>query len=263
MSGGAATTTESRVTAGESGRELFRAARITGIVRETDDSMSFEFELSDGQGFHPLPGQFIAIRVEIEGRDHERCYAVSSLVSRGEVPRFTVKRVPAGRVSNWCHDHLRLGARIRISPPTGQFRLHPLNAEHAVFMAAGIGVAPIFPMIKEALLFSERSIRIMIFDRDESSAPFLAQLREFADRYRDRLDLTEIYVGRAGEVRQDVIAVHLAGTCDASAYMCGPPEFMRRAEAAAVSRGLCEDRIFVNSNAAIPSLHGPSSERAR
>ena len=253
--------TPSYAVAHESEREWFRAACITGVVRETDDCASFEFEVSDGRIFHPLPGQFIAIRFEIEGQDYERCYAVSSLVSRGEVPRFTVKRVPSGRVSNWCHDHLRPGARIRVGPPTGQFRLSALNAERAVFMAAGIGMAPILPMIREALLFSERAIRVMIFDRDETSAPFRALLRGLAEQYRDRFDLTEAYVGTAGEVQQAVIADHLAGACDASVYMCGPPEFMRRAEAAAVAAGLCEDRIFVNSNAAIPSLLASSCER--
>ncbi|MFT4116043.1 ferredoxin--NADP reductase [Bradyrhizobium sp.] len=252
-----------RVPAEKSEREWFRAACITNIFKETSDSVSFEFEMRDGEAFHAQPGQFVAIRFEIEGHTHERCYAVSSLVSRGEVPRFTVKRVSSGCVSNWCHDHLRCGAWIRVSPPTGQFRLHPLNTERAVFMAAGIGMAPIFPMIKEALLFSERAVRVMIFDRDEESAPFLAPLRAFAERYRDRLDLTEIYVGKAGEVTQDAIADHLAGTCDASIYMCGPPEFMRRAEAAAISVGLCEDRIFVNANAAIPALQMSPNERAQ
>lgn len=223
-------------------------ALIVRVTRETENTRSFEFKPLGAKALalRPLPGQFVPLRVKIDGAVHERCYAISSLAARGDVPRITIKRVPSGLVSNWCHDELKAGMTVSIGPVAGRFRLRPGKAP-LVFMAAGIGIAPLFPMFKEALLFGRRAITLMIFDRDAESAVFLKSIRALVRKHAPRLQLAEVYVGHAGVVSQAQVEQKLAGLSGADVYMCGPAGFMQCAEAAAQFVGVSPDRIFINA----------------
>ncbi|MET0543788.1 MAG: FAD-binding oxidoreductase [Variovorax sp.] len=223
-------------------------ALVVRVIRETESVSSFEFRPlgAEARAFRPRPGQFVPLRVSIDGAVHERCYAVSSLVARGDVPRLTIKRVPSGLVSNWCHDRLKAGMRVSIGPVAGRFRLRP-GRSPLVFMAAGIGIAPLFPMFKEALLHGRRAITMMVFDRDAESAVFLKTMRTLARKHAARLQLVEIYAGDAGAISQDAIRQKLAGLANADVYMCGPAGFMQCAETAAQCVGVSPDRIFINA----------------
>ena len=231
----------------------FSEVGITRVIQETAECRSFEFDPGNLASFDPRPGQFIPVRVKIGHIFHERCYAVSSLVARGDAPRFTVKRVPGGLVSNWCHDELKRGTSVSIGQPAGQFGPRATTQASLVFLAAGIGIAPILPMFKEAALIGNHTIKLMIFDRDDVSAPFLQVLRDLAHSHSQRVTLVEIYTGPRGTVDQKVVEKHLAQMPDADILMCGPAGFTQCAENAALAAGIRQDRIFVNDRAEIPA----------
>lgn len=226
----------------------FHEARITRVIRETADCRSFEFEVRGGLArvFRPKPGQFVPIRFKIGGVMHERCYAISSLVQHGDVPRFTVKRVAGGLVSNYCNDELQTGMTVQVGGCAGRFRLRSGKGP-IVLMAAGVAIAPMFPMLKEALSSGKRQIKMIIFDRDERSAVFLDALRELAGDHADRLQLAEVYAGACGVVSPEAIRNQLAGLAKAQVYMCGPVGFMECAETAALAAGIARQRIFINA----------------
>lgn len=229
-------------------RAAFHEARITRVIRETENCRSFEFAVEGALArvFRPKPGQFVPIRFDIGGASHERCYAISSLVARGDTPRFTVKRVPFGLVSNYCNDELKAGMAVSIGRCMGRFRLRAGKGP-IVLMAAGVAIAPMLPILKEAVLSGRRQIKMMIFEREEKSAIFLKALRTLARQYADRLTLAEIYAGACGVVGAEAIEAQLAGLSKADVYLCGPVGFMECAEAAALSAGIAERRIFINA----------------
>ncbi|MFG2652519.1 PDR/VanB family oxidoreductase [Streptomyces sp. NPDC048436] len=79
--------------------------------------------------------------------------------------------------SKWVHEHLREGAEVRVRGPRNHFALEP--SPRYLFIAGGIGITPILPMVAEAqrrgaewqLAYGGRSRRSMAF-REQLEAAY-------------------------------------------------------------------------------------------
>jgi ferredoxin-NADP reductase len=239
----------------------FNNALITKVTRETHECRSYEFNFPaiTSNAFCTKPGQFVPVRVKISGETHQRYYAISSLVAQGEPLRMTIKRTPGGLVSNWCHDELRPGMTVSIGRPMGTFRLRR-GSRPMLFMAAGIGIAPLFPMLKQAVLTSPQPIRIAIFDRDAQAAVFLGPLRNLAKHHPDRLQLAEIYTG-SNAAHPRLLHQQFEALPEATAYACGPAGFLQCASTAAAAAGIAPERILINARDEIAARAVRSEKR--
>ena len=83
------------------------------IVDETHDVKTFTFSAPAPRLFHFAPGQFFTFEFPVGGEPVNRCYTISSSPTRPHMVSITVKRTVGGPVSNWLHDHLRVGDTIR------------------------------------------------------------------------------------------------------------------------------------------------------
>lgn len=125
------------------------------------------------------------------------------------------------------HQNVRVGDAVGFGGPRNTFRLHP--APSYLFLAAGIGITPILPMMAAAERLGIRW-RCIVLGRDRGSVPFLADL----DGYGDRVRIIET----AHEGRPS--AQELLDGADAStaAYACGPAGFLDALTDAATGRPL-------------------------
>ena len=96
---------------------------VKAIVQETDDTRSFVLDVpADLRGtFTYRPGQFCTFRVRVGGEELMRCYSMSSAPELDEELTVTVKRVPAGLVSNWFNDAVAVGDILEVTKPAGVF----------------------------------------------------------------------------------------------------------------------------------------------
>ncbi len=121
------------------------------VRRETHDVKTFVFSAPEPRLFRYAPGQFITLELEIGGQAVQRCYTLSSTPSRPDTVSITVKRVPGGAVSNWLHDNLEAGARVKVRGPTGAFScfLQPMPPRQKyLFLSAGSGITPLMSMAR-------------------------------------------------------------------------------------------------------------------
>jgi glycine betaine catabolism B len=118
----------------------------THVRSETHDVKSFLFRAEKPKLFRFQPGQFITLELEIDGEIINRCYTVSSPPTRPDALSITVKRATGGKVSNWLHDNLKPGVKIKALGPSGDFScaLHP--AAKYLFLSGGSGVTPLMSM---------------------------------------------------------------------------------------------------------------------
>ncbi|AUT62208.1 hybrid-cluster NAD(P)-dependent oxidoreductase [Paraburkholderia sp. PGU19] len=116
------------------------------VRQETHDVKSFFFRSPEGRAFVFEPGQFITLELEIDGETINRCYTISSSPTRPHTISITVKRVPGGKVSNWLHDNLQAGARVRVLGPAGEFTCARHPARKYLFLSAGSGITPLMSM---------------------------------------------------------------------------------------------------------------------
>lgn len=215
--------------------ELDGYLTCTEIVDVTHDVKSFSFELPGPASLHFLPGQFLTFRFLINGERVERCYTISSAPTRPERLTITVKRVPGGVVSNWLHDHVRVGDAIGASGPFGQFSsaVHP--ADTYLFLTAGSGITPAMSML-----------RTLCDTGDPSSAVFVHCARTPDDIiFRDELEALaaergvavvilcesdspgELWRGPRGRLTLPALFQAAPDLLGREVFTCGPPPYMK------------------------------------
>lgn len=120
------------------------------ITQETHDVKSFFFKPEKFANFQFLPGQFITLELPINGEIIHRSYTVSSSPARPHTLSITVKRQPDGIVSNWLHDHLKVGDHVAVLPIAGDFSCALQVSSHVakqyLFLSGGSGITPLMSM---------------------------------------------------------------------------------------------------------------------
>ena len=126
-----------------------------------------------------------------------------------------LREANGGGGSRFVHDTLQPGDEVRFGGPRNNFRLTP--AERYLFIAGGIGVTPIIPMIRAAaalgaewrLLYCGRGVDGMAFAHELADAGDGVRIHDSAQR--GRADLAEWI----GDFRADT-----------KLYACGPEELI-------------------------------------
>ncbi|PHN31459.1 NO-inducible flavohemoprotein [Pseudomonas sp. ICMP 460] len=220
----------------------WRGARPFVLVKRVEESAeitSFYFAAADnGPILAAAPGQYLGMKLLLDGEEVRRNYSLSAL-SDGRVYRISVKREPGGRVSNYLHDQVPVGATIDLFPPSGEFTL-VASDKPLVLISGGVGITPTLPML-EAALATERPVHFIHCARNGSVHAFrewvdgLAamhpQLKRFYCYAED--DGTRPAAHRVGMLSQAQLAAWLPEQRDLDAYFLGPKGFM-----AAVKRHL-------------------------
>lgn len=134
--------------------------------------------------------------------------------------RIGVLREAAGRGgSAYVHDELVVGSSVSIRGPRNHFRLLP--SENYVFIAGGIGVTPILPMIAEAERAGARWT-LVYGGRALSSMGFLDELATHGDRVatwpQDTMGIIDLD-SLLGTPREDTLV-----------YVCGPSPLLDAVE---------------------------------
>ncbi len=134
--------------------------------------------------------------------------------------RVGVLREPAGRGgSAFVHDELRVGDRVGVGGPRNNFPLAP--SERYLFIAGGIGVTPILPMVHQADLLGA-DWTLLYGGRRRQSMAFLDELEGYGDRVQvvpeDEQGLLDLPAWLA-DVREGV-----------RIYCCGPAPLLSAVE---------------------------------
>ncbi|PPK98837.1 ferredoxin-NADP reductase [Kineococcus xinjiangensis] len=140
--------------------------------------------------------------------------------------RIAVRREEGGRGgSAWLHDSVRTGRLLPTGGPRNTFPLVP--SEEYVFIAGGIGITPLLPMLAQAEVLGARWT-LHYCGRSRASMPFLDELGRHGDRVR-------LHPRDEGP-RLDVAALVAAAPAEARIYCCGPVAMVEAVERAGAPR---------------------------
>jgi ferredoxin-NADP reductase len=186
---------------------------------ESTSVISLTMERIDGR---PLPrwepGAHIDLMLD---RGLVRQYSLSSDPADRERWRIGVLREPRSRGgSEYVHNNLRSGSTVRVSTPRNNF---PLRAAHSyLFIAGGIGITPVLPMISRAHA-AGADWSLLYGGRSRTSMAFLDELAAYGDQVtvvpEDESGLLDL-AGTLGEPRP---GTHV--------YACGPEPLLQAIEA--------------------------------
>ncbi|MEM7137373.1 MAG: ferredoxin--NADP reductase [Myxococcota bacterium] len=219
----------------------FHKLSIAGIIQETHDTRSFVLDVpaSLRGEFDYSSGQFLTFEVPWNGMALRRCYSLSSAPTIDPWPKVTVKRVEAGRVSNWFNDKLSVGDAIGVQRPEGRFVLRSDQGDRGVFLfGGGSGITPVISILKTALRNTERKVKLVYANREARSVIFDDELALWRAEFPDRLEIVHHLDSTRGFMTVDDVKSHLRGWEQAEYFVCGPTGYMDTVEAAFKTGGI-------------------------
>jgi uncharacterized protein len=237
---------------------------------------SFRLEPVDGVALAPFaPGQYLTLALQLGGaaagdavRTLLRCYSLSAAPSAAGF-RITVKRaarppgnanLPPGLASALLLDHVGVGDTLAVKAPAGVFT-RDLDADiGSVFVAGGIGIAPILCMIEAALaapVSPSRALHLYYGVANGADHAFKVPLGALAAAHQAFRQTVSYAAPRAA----DKIGVDFdhAGFIDIALlratlpagrhrfYVCGPPGMMASLVPALLDWGVDKDDIRTES----------------
>lgn len=259
----------------------FEQIKVSKIIQETPDTISMQFdiipELKDL--FQYLPGQYLTIRLNVNGKDERRAYSISSCPVLNEPLQITIKNSTSSPFLQYITTQVKQGDFLQVMPPLGNFTLDPknINSKYYVMIAGGSGIAPIFSIIK-TLLYANSNCKVYLFysNKHSNNVIFKEQLDNlisiFSDRFRIFYFLTqeseslEHFNGRINtKILEDLINEHILDYKDSTQfYICGPQGLMDVAEQAILNIGIDKDSIHKESfTAPLPQEFGEEIEEKK
>ncbi|GFZ77062.1 1,2-phenylacetyl-CoA epoxidase subunit PaaE [Nesterenkonia alkaliphila] len=255
-------------------RATFNTLRVKDVRRLTADSVEVTFEVPPElqADFDYAPGQYVALRAEIDGRQLRRSYSICTEPVPGEI-RVAIKRDIGGVFSTWANEELTPGASLEVMNPSGAFvsktAITSMNrpeelAEEAVArradarlvaFAAGSGITPIMAIARSVLRSSpEATFELVYANRSASDVMFAEEIGDLKDRYPARFAvhhvlsreqrLNPLLTGRIDAEKLTALLDHVLRPEDTDEwFLCGPFELVQLLRDELASRGVAEEKV--------------------
>lgn len=153
---------------------------VRALRWEAEGVVSVELQSASGGPLPPWqPGAHIDL---VLPTGIKRQYSLCGPVGERSYYRIGVRRERTSRGgSEYVHAFLRPGQHLTLAGPRNTFELH--DATSYLFVAGGIGITPILPMIRQA---ESRGLdwQLLYGGRTAASMPFSDELREYGPRVR-------------------------------------------------------------------------------
>ena len=183
-------------------------------------------------------GQFLTLVFHVRGRELRRSYSLCSSPDANEPLSIVIKRVENGEISRLLHHNTRVGDELMATGPNGLFTYLPdPEVRRTVFLfAAGVGITPLFSILKTALLKEKYSKIVLIYSsRSVDETLFYGELEVLQEQHLNRFKI--IYVSSQSKnllmARLNVFLIDKIvkedmsfDRSDALFYTCGPMDYM-------------------------------------
>ncbi|MDR5875795.1 NO-inducible flavohemoprotein [Halomonas sp. CUBES01] len=238
----------------EGGWRGTRRFHVAASQQESAVIRSFILEPEDGGPVAAhAPGQYIGVKVTIDGEPVHRHYSLSA-TPNGRAYRVSIKRENDGRVSRYFHDQLANGGVVELLPPAGEMTLVPGEAP-LMLISGGVGQTPLLPMAKQALGQGRRVVYLHAAQTPEHWA-FADELRALEKAYPLQFTLVTVFEqsdagDHQGRLNQALLADYLPE--GAHCYFVGPHGMMEAVEQSLKQLGVADShRHYEHFGPAMP-----------
>ena len=221
----------------------FQKVRLIKIETLCDSIKSFTFKREDEKSVIPhRAGQFMLFKFKPQAEEKPvmRSYTISD-TAQPDTFRISVKKEEQGLVSRYLHQEIRIGDLVEAKGPQGSFVVDSGDSSPLVFCAAGIGITPLYAMLKD--LCQQGSQRQMFFFaimKHAKQYPFKAELEAwqatlpnlqvvtFYSQGDTSCEAENIYVGRPqlNQIQAIIAAKSKNSLAQHQWMICGPNAFM-------------------------------------
>jgi ferredoxin-NADP reductase len=237
---------------------------VLAVIDETPDIRTFRFARPDG--FEFVAGQFLTVRVRLDGRDVARCYSISSPPSARGYLDISVKR--QGLVSNLLHSTLKPSVSVSLKAPAGAFVYPGDDDRPLLLLAGGVGITPLLSMLRHATdVDPSRPVTLLYAAHREDGLAFRDELAALSRRHpqvRTAFAVahppqsSSVYPGRIDE---GLITAMMPDVRHSIAFICGPRPMIDAMREVLWSLGLSDDQVrFERFEAAVAASGAKAAE---
>lgn len=237
--------------------DLYLSLRITKIIRETEDTFTYQLETTDGTPVDYKAGQFLTFLITLHGIEFRRSYSFSTTPGVDAHMAVTIRRKQNGEISRHILSTWKVGEVVTSLLPSGRFTHDVRHTPRDIFMlAAGSGISPVYSLLKD-ILHNEPTAKVTLLYSNPSlqTTIFHEALTQLETRYPHTFTLIHFFSnGESHEMPvfrrlSNLILEPLINTrlhYDrklAQFYFCGPPNYMRMIQLTLVFMGFEEAQL--------------------
>lgn len=218
----------------------FNKLQIKEVKHETHNAISVAFAIpSELQSVYQfVAGQYINLKINLDGTEIRRAYSVCSSPKSGEL-RIAIKAVKDGHFSKFANTNLKAGDFLEVSHPEGRFTFEPQadrQRNYAAFVA-GSGITPVMSILKSVLESEKNSTFVLVYgNKNNEETIFHQELVQLQQQYVGRFFVHFVYsqikvenelFGRIDKANVNFILNNKHKEKEFSKfYLCGPEEMI-------------------------------------
>ena len=254
-------------------KATFNSLVVSEVRKLTEDSVEVSFAVPAKlqADYDYIPGQYVALRADIDGQEIRRSYSICD-VPRDGVIRVAIKRDRGGVFSTWANESLQPGFKMDVMNPQGAFtskthvtglnnpeavreELEKLDHPHLVAIAAGSGITPIMAIAQTVLSESPDTTFELIFaNKGGGDVMFAEEIGDLKDKYPNRFAVHHVlsreqrvnplFSGRIDAEKLQTLLDNVVRTESVDEwFLCGPFELVQLVRDELSSRSIDEKNV--------------------
>ncbi|MDD2227828.1 MAG: FAD-binding oxidoreductase [Candidatus Cloacimonetes bacterium] len=240
---------------------IFNIRRFQAVIEEvidyTYDIKGITFKLDKDDKIDFKAGQYVQLDTAPYAKVKQnvsRAYSISSKPEINDALQLIIRYVPEGICTTWVHQFLKVGDRVSLTGPYGDFCLRDTEAD-IIFVAGGSGKAPIKSMLEHLQVVGTNRKMTYFFGARTPKDLYLtnemkAMEQEFPDfKYEPILSAAEPedkWTGKTGFV-MPYFAEAIRDPKNTEAYLCGSPGMISAVTKSLIENGIPKDKIYYDS----------------
>ncbi len=219
---------------------------------------TWDFRFEKPQGFQFKAGQHVRMTLinppATDNRGNSRFFSLANSTQESELV-IAMRMGPSAFKK--ALEQMQIGEKVLIqvllNVPHGAFALHEDASKPAVFLVGGIGIVPVFSMIKDA---TEKRLPHKMFlfysNRRPEDAPYLADLQDLAKQNQNFTLIatmteaeksTKSWQGQTGFINESLLKQHVDDPTTPVYYIAGLPEMTNAMKKMLANLGVSEGNI--------------------
>ena len=238
----------------------FHTLKVKDIRRETADAVSVAFEIPPQLQPEYLfkQGQYITLRMQIDGKEERRSYSLCSSPFAEKEWRVAIKEVAGGKMSTHINRHLKVGEQIDVMTPMGAFHSILMGgaSKKYVLVAGGSGITPMLSILKSVLYVEKKSSVTLIYaNKNESSTIFKAELDKLAQTNANfkvayvfeqpEQAMSDLQTGIITEQKGLALLENFGGVNADEYFICGPGPMMENVKNVLERLNIKKEKIHI------------------
>ncbi len=214
--------------------------KIESVVERGNDCKSFTLVPDAERGTKELAyfsaGKYLTVFETIEGMPVTRAYSISSSPKDSLNGKYvlTIKLVEGGLMSRYILDNWKVGSKVEVSAPSGNFEYQPLrDAENVICIAGGSGITP-FVSMANAINDGDEDFNLTLLygSRNRENVLFFDELAEI-EKKCDKIKVIHVFSDSDAELTEgaekgfitaDLVKKYAPENHNYSVFICGPQQ---------------------------------------